>query len=162
MSATPEHLGHQEMLSGENTPNSKSGTTSSALNIAFRPYGESLSLVCPRESNQREGHPGIRVSLRETSLLPVPLRGPAYKGRPWPFKPLAAALRLVPLRNPPTRPPDGDSGSEVPGGFSWRCAHCAGMGSHVERGNHQERNAKLSGNSKRPLQEAERNHCARG
>jgi len=32
-------------------------------------------------------------------------------------------MRLVPLRNTSTRPPDGDSGSEVPGGFSWRCAH---------------------------------------
>ena len=42
-------------------------------------HGASLSLVWPRESNQREGHPGIRVSLRETSLLPVPLREPAYK-----------------------------------------------------------------------------------
>src|SRR5690606_16444740 len=31
-------------------------------------------------------------------------------------------MRLVPLRNTSTRPPDGDSGSEVPGGFSLRCA----------------------------------------
>ena len=29
---------------------------------------------------------------------------------------------LVPLRNTSTRPPDGDSGSEVPCGFSLRCA----------------------------------------
>ena len=71
-------------------------------------HGASLSLVCPRESNQREGHPGIRVSLRSTSLLPVPLRGPAYKGRPCPFKPLAASMRLVPLRNTSTRPADGE------------------------------------------------------
>ena len=45
-------------------------------------------------------------------LAPVPLRGPAYKGRPWPFKRgrhryLAASLRLVPLRDTSTRPPDG-------------------------------------------------------
>ena len=33
----------------------------------------------------KETHPGIRVSLRSTSLPPVPLRGPAYKGHPWPF-----------------------------------------------------------------------------
>ena len=52
--------------------------------------------------------PCIRVSLRETPLAPVLLRGPAYKGRPWPFKPLAASMRLVPLRNTSTRPPDGD------------------------------------------------------
>ncbi len=71
-------------------------------------HGASLSLVCPRESNQREGHPGIRVSLRSTPLPPVPLRGPAYKGRPCPFKPLAASMRLVPLRNTSTRPADGE------------------------------------------------------
>ncbi len=48
-------------------------------------HGASLSLVWPRESNQREGHPDIRVSLRETPLPPVPLRGPAYKGRRGPL-----------------------------------------------------------------------------
>ncbi len=48
-------------------------------------HGASLSLVWPRESNQREGHPDIRVSLRETALPPVPLRGPAYKGRRGPL-----------------------------------------------------------------------------
>ncbi len=48
-------------------------------------HGASLSLVWPRESNQREGHPDIRVSLRETTLPPVPLRGPAYKGRRGPL-----------------------------------------------------------------------------
>jgi len=29
-------------------------------------------------------------------------------GHPWPIKPLAASMRLVPLRNTSTRPPEGD------------------------------------------------------
>ena len=81
----------------------------SALTALVSPFpGEFLSLVWPRERNQREGHPDIRVALCATSLTPVPLRGPAYKVLPWTFKPLAASLRLVPLRNTSTRPPDGD------------------------------------------------------
>ena len=36
-------------------------TRSSAPPTDFALHGESLSLVCPRESNQREGHPDIRV-----------------------------------------------------------------------------------------------------
>ena len=60
-----------------------------------------------QERCAKEGHPDIRVSLRETSLAPAPLRGPAYMGHPWPIKPLAASMRLVPLCNTSTRPPDG-------------------------------------------------------
>jgi len=40
-------------------------------------------------------------------LVPAPLRGPAYMGHPWPNKPLAASMRLVPLHDTSTRPPDG-------------------------------------------------------
>ena len=61
-----------------------------------------------QERCAKEGHPDIRVSLRETSLVPAPLRGPAYMGHPWPIKPLAASMRLAPLRNTSTRPPEGD------------------------------------------------------
>ena len=66
-----------------------------------------------QERCAKEGHPDIRVSLRETSLVPAPLRGPAYMGHPWPFKRgrhryLAASMRLAPLRNTSTRPPEGD------------------------------------------------------
>ena len=71
-------------------------------------YGASLFFVCAKKSKQKKAPPDIRVSLRSTPLLPVPLRGPAYKGHPWPFKPLAASLRLVPLRNTSTRPTDGE------------------------------------------------------
>ena len=69
--------------------------------------GALLSLLVQRKLG-KETHPDIRVSLRSTPLLPVPLRGPAYKGRPCPFKPLAASMRLVPLRNTSTRPADGE------------------------------------------------------
>ncbi|GAD64663.1 hypothetical protein PA6_044_00140 [Aquipseudomonas alcaligenes NBRC 14159] len=93
----------------------------------MRPYGASLFFVCAKKSKQKKAHPDIRVwrLRRQTPLPPAPLRGPAYKGRPCPFTPLAASMRLVPLRNTSTRPPDGDSDPEVPGGFSLRCAHCA-------------------------------------
>ena len=38
-------------------------------------HGASLFLVWPRKSNQKEGHPYIRVLLRKTSLAPALLRG---------------------------------------------------------------------------------------
>ena len=95
--------------------------------LGCAPYGRHTLIRCAHPSGQpvavtalryvsllaqercaKEGHPDIRVSLRETSLVPVLLRGPAYKGHPWPFKPLAASMRLVPLRNTSTRPPEGD------------------------------------------------------
>jgi len=48
---------------------SSAGTTGCAL------HGASLFLVWPRKSNQKEGHPYIRVLLRKTSLPPTLLRG---------------------------------------------------------------------------------------
>lgn len=55
--------------------------------------------------------PSIRVSLRSTSLTPSALRGPAYKGHPWPLiagtpSPLAASMPLAPLRADSIRPPE--------------------------------------------------------
>jgi hypothetical protein len=44
------------------------------------------------------------------SLTSSLLQGPAYKGRPWPFTPLAASMRLAPFRNDSTRPSDGAFG----------------------------------------------------
>ena len=72
-------------------------------------YGASLFFVCAKKSKQKKAPPGIRVSLRSTPLPPVPLRGPAYKGHSWPFKPFAASMRLTPLRNTYARPSDGES-----------------------------------------------------
>ena len=74
--------------------------------LGCAPHGRHTFLACPRKVCQRRA-PDIRVSLRSTSLAPVLLRGPAYKGHPWPIKPLAASMRLVPLRNTCTRPADG-------------------------------------------------------
>ena len=54
--------------------------------------------------------PCIRVSLRSTPLVPSLFQGPAYKGRPWPFTPLAASMRLAPLHNDSARPADGAVG----------------------------------------------------
>ena len=141
--------------------------------LGCAPYGRHTLIRCAHPSGQpaavtplryvsllaqercaKEGHPDIRVSLRETSLAPVLLRGPAYKGRPWPFKPLAASMRLVPLRNTSTRPPEGDRVAslhnlcEVEIGGVWLLPllfNCDG-----------------TGDAQVPLQEAEWNHRGRG
>ena len=103
--------------------------TASAERLGCAPYGRHTLIRCAHPSGQpaavtalryvsllaqercaKEGHPDIRVSLRETSLAPALLRGPAYMGHPWPIKPLAASMRLAPLRNTSTRPPEGDLG----------------------------------------------------
>src|SRR3990167_9340399 len=70
----------------------------------FRLYAESLSLCLrERESNQRESAPGIRVSLRETSLAPALLRGSSRWAIPGP-----SFLVLHPCQTPlSTAPPLG-------------------------------------------------------
>ena len=77
--------------------------------IGFALLGEFLLAVAPKET--KKSCPSIRVSLRSTSLIPSPLRGPAYKGHPWPFiagtpTPLAASMPLAPLRADSIRPPE--------------------------------------------------------
>ncbi len=75
--------------------------------IGFALLGEFLLAVArmagPPKGTKRSC-PCIRVSLRETSLIPSPLRGPAYKGHPWPFTPRAASMPLAPLRADSIRP----------------------------------------------------------
>ncbi len=68
--------------------------------------GASLFFARAKKSKQKKARPFIRVrELRpRTPLLPPALRGPAYKGHPWPFTPLAASMPLVPLRAGSTRP----------------------------------------------------------
>ena len=68
----------------------------------FALLGESLLAVAPKGT--KKSCPYIRVSLRSTSLIPSALRGPAYKGHPWPFTPLAASMPLAPLRADSIRP----------------------------------------------------------
>ena len=125
-----------------------------AERLGCAPHGRHTFLACPRKVCQRRA-PGIRVSLRETSLVPVLLRGPAYKGHPWPYKPLAASMRRVPLRNTSTRPPDGagprackisTKSRSVVSVFAF--AFALKLRSHRRRPN--------------PLQEAEWNHRVRG
>jgi hypothetical protein len=81
-----------------------------ALSVWVAPLTGATPFLLAQERCAKEGHPDIRVSLRETPLAPAPLRRPAYKGRPWPFKPFAASMRLIPLRNTSTRHPEGDLG----------------------------------------------------
>ena len=72
----------------------------------FRPYGGSL-LSNSHKSKQKGLAPGVRPSLRSGSLLPVPLRGPAATGHPWPIAALPASMPVDPLRRTSSRPPDG-------------------------------------------------------
>ena len=82
----------------------------------FALLGEFLLAVAPKGT--KRSCPTIRVSLRSTPLVPSLLRGPAYKGHPWPFTPLAASMPLAPLRNDCTQPPErGD----------WRCCLVSAM-----------------------------------
>ncbi len=72
--------------------------------IGFALLGDSLFSVAKKVS--KNACPCIRVSLCSTSLIPSTLRGPAYKGHPWPFTPLAASMPLAPLRADFIRPPE--------------------------------------------------------
>jgi len=104
------------------------GTTGCALHgasLAFAPHSHSTgpsggsigfallgdSLFPNAEKVSKNACPCIRVSLRSTSLTPSALRGPAYKGHPWPFiagtpSPLAASMPLAPLHADSVRPPE--------------------------------------------------------
>jgi hypothetical protein len=148
----------------------------------FRPYGESLSLVWPRESNQREGHPDIRVwpAARLPSLR---CRSGGRRTRG-----IHAPLRLSPHpcgSSPCATPPLG----LLTGTWAPRCLMvflCAaridrshalrplrvlrcrrlcdaerhGTGFHAERGNH--RLLRTFRQRQTPLQEGERNRCVEG
>ena len=76
----------------------------------FRPAGR-VTFVSRDKSNQKRlpRHPALRFA--PGSCAPPPLRGSAYKGRPWPFKPFAASMRLTPLRNDSAHPPEGAFGA---------------------------------------------------
>ena len=85
-----------------------------ACHYRFRLYAESLSLCLrERESNQRESAPGIRVSLRETSLVPALLRGSSRWAIPGPsflvWHPCQAPLYTAPPLGLLTGP--GDRGA---------------------------------------------------
>ena len=59
-------------------------TLSSAGTTGCASHGASLFLVWPRKSNQKEGHPYIRVLLRKTSLASARLRGSSRRAIPGP------------------------------------------------------------------------------
>ena len=59
-------------------------TLSSARTTGCALHGASLFLVWPRKSNQKEGHPYIRVLLRKTSLASALLRGSSRRAIPGP------------------------------------------------------------------------------
>jgi len=57
--------------------------------------------------------PRVRPSLRSGSLAPVPLRGHAATGHPWPIAALPASMPGHPLRRTSTRPPEGADRSKT-------------------------------------------------
>ncbi len=89
-------------------------TGPSGGSIGFALLGDSLFPNAGRPAPKKVSKnacPYIRVSLRSTSLTPSALRGPAYKGHPWPFiagtpSSLAASMPLAPLRADSVRPPE--------------------------------------------------------
>ena len=101
----------------------------------FHPYGESLLAVAPKGT--KRSCPSIRVSLRSTSLTPSLFQGPAYKGRPWPFTPLAASMRLTPFHNDCVRPAGKGRcpGSNLLFRRGKVLAFVSNVRSHAERGN---------------------------
>jgi|GEM_PF-207928 len=71
----------------------------------FRPAGR-LTFFSREKSKQKRLPLHTALRCAQGSFASPLLQGPAYKGRPWPFKPLAASMRLAPLRNGSTHPPE--------------------------------------------------------
>src|SRR5690606_199714 len=114
----------------------------------FGPPAESLSLVWPRESNQREGHPDIRPRLCRGSLLPVLLRGPSRRDVPVP----SFLARRPCLASPCATPPLGlltGNGVRV----AWKIENLLWLFWP---------NAQPSGDINRPFQKGKRNRCVEG
>ena len=72
----------------------------------FRPYGGSL-LSNSHKSKQKGLAPAYGPRFAQVSLAPVPLRGHAVTGHPWPNTALPASMPEDPLRRTSTRPAEG-------------------------------------------------------
>ena len=74
--------------------------------------GESLSLVWPRERDQREGHPFIRpCAARRVRSLHRRSEGRRTRSIPGPLRLKRPSRPLAPLRNDSVRPPQGAFGA---------------------------------------------------
>ncbi len=60
-----------------------------------------------RQSNQNASAPAYGPRFAQVSLAPVPLRGHAVTGHPWPNTALPASMPVDPLRETSSRPPEG-------------------------------------------------------
>ena len=67
--------------------------------------------VGPPQKEPKRPCPSVRPSLRSGSLAPVPLRGHAVTGHPWPNTALPASMPGGPLRRTSSQPPEGASRS---------------------------------------------------
>ncbi len=59
-----------------------------------------------RQSNQNASAPAYGPRCAQVSLTPVPLRGHAVTGHPWPNTALPASMPVDPLRETSTQPPE--------------------------------------------------------
>jgi len=71
-----------------------------------RPDGRLLCRFGRRPKSEQKVLPLASGPTSSGALVPSLLQGPAYKGRPWTFTPFAASMRLTPLHNDSTRPPE--------------------------------------------------------
>ena len=63
--------------------------------------------VGPPKSKQKVLAPAYGPRFAQVSLTPVPLRGHAVTGHPWPNTALPASMPVDPLRETSSRPPEG-------------------------------------------------------
>ena len=75
--------------------------------LTFALLGDLLFFVCAKNS-KKESAPNIRPCCAGFPRSTVAPRA-GIKGHPWPLMPFAASMRLTPLHNSSTRPPDGSS-----------------------------------------------------
>ena len=78
----------------------------------FRPYGVSL-LSNSHKSKQKGLAPAYGPRFAQVPLTPVPLRGHAVTGHPWPGTALPASMPVNPLRRTSIRPPEGAGRSKA-------------------------------------------------
>ena len=78
-----------------------------------RPDGRPLCRFRRTQKEPKGPRPSVRPSLRSGSLVPVPLRGPAVTGHPWPNTAIPASMPGCPLRRTSSRPPEGAGRSKA-------------------------------------------------
>ncbi|RRV65035.1 hypothetical protein EGI99_19990 [Stutzerimonas stutzeri] len=99
--------------------------------LVFALLGESLFLVWPRKSNQKEGHPASGFCFAKLPSLRR-CSGGHREGTSLSLHSSLGVLPRAPLRNAYARPPDGEWGPSVPVDFRSRSFFaCSGAHGHA-------------------------------